>query len=305
MANKLPSIQFYTGDWLKDPRLSMCSAMTRGIWIDFLCAMHELDRVGELRGTTEQLARVARCSPVEIAQALDELSASRTADVSERNGFFTVVNRRMKREYEDREANKTYVRNYREKENVRNGKANVRIPEIVKNKGDSAVNGNGKANVSSYSSSSSSNTVFPNVKNCIENGSGGGEFSAPVRGELPTAAANRQWSELTDEEKQMSEAEFATHLQKLNPKKNVRRIAGKVAEFCKKHGKSFALERVKGWVEGEHGAVDEADFLAALGGDEVQKSARQIAIENCTVCDERGMVKIDGKFKECRHKEQK
>ena len=55
---------------MKDPAISLCTPATRGVWIDLLCAMHELGRSGELRGTTDQIARVARCSTAELAQAL-------------------------------------------------------------------------------------------------------------------------------------------------------------------------------------------------------------------------------------------
>lgn len=99
---KQPAFQFYPGDWLKDPRLSLCSEATRGIWIDMICAMHEMDRCGKITGTSEQLARVCRSTAVLIATALTELSNSRTADITERDGIYTIINRRMKRAYDER-----------------------------------------------------------------------------------------------------------------------------------------------------------------------------------------------------------
>lgn len=99
---KMPAILFYTGDWIKDPAVSLCSPATRGIWVDFLCAMHESNRSGVITGNREQLTRVGRCSTVELDQALSELTISNAAKVTERNGIVTVVNRRMKREAEQR-----------------------------------------------------------------------------------------------------------------------------------------------------------------------------------------------------------
>ncbi len=99
---KPPAFQFYVGDWLKDPALTMCSPATRGIWIDLLCAMHESDRSGQLSGTPEQLARVARCTPVQLSHALQELGDSHTADVTDRNSIVTLENRRMRREFQAR-----------------------------------------------------------------------------------------------------------------------------------------------------------------------------------------------------------
>ena len=102
MARKLPAMMFYTGDWLKDPQLSLCEPATRGIWMDLLCAMHEDGRLGQLRGTTEQLARVARCSTAELSDALTDLKTTHTAEVEQRNGSVTVSCRRMQREADKR-----------------------------------------------------------------------------------------------------------------------------------------------------------------------------------------------------------
>jgi hypothetical protein len=102
--SKLPYLQLFSGDWLKDPQLSLCAPATRGVWIDLICAMHELDRSGELRGTKEQLSRLARCSTVDLALALTDLQTSKAAEVTERNGVVTVRNRRMWREYRERVA---------------------------------------------------------------------------------------------------------------------------------------------------------------------------------------------------------
>lgn len=94
---KLPYLPLYTGDWLKEPTLSVCMPATRGIWIDLLCAMHEQDQSGELRGTSVQLARLARCSTVELEEAFTDLQTSRVAELQNRSGVWTIANRRMKR----------------------------------------------------------------------------------------------------------------------------------------------------------------------------------------------------------------
>lgn len=99
---KLPAIFWYTGDWLKDPQLSMCSPATRGIWADLIFAMHELGRSGQVTGTVEQLCRICRCTAAEMAAALEELKTTKAANISERDGKVTVINRRMSREQEER-----------------------------------------------------------------------------------------------------------------------------------------------------------------------------------------------------------
>lgn len=100
---KFPYLPLFTGDWLKDPALTSCTPMTRGVWIDLLCAMHEKDRSGVITGTPEQLARLGRCTAIEFVVALAEIQAHRVADVSERDGLVTLVNRRMKRERKARQ----------------------------------------------------------------------------------------------------------------------------------------------------------------------------------------------------------
>lgn len=110
---KLPYLAFFVGDWLKDPGVTVCRPATRGIWMDLLCVMHEQDRSGVITGTREQLARLGRCSTVELASALDDLRITRTADVSERAGTVTLVNRRMKREKNGRESTRLRVSKHR------------------------------------------------------------------------------------------------------------------------------------------------------------------------------------------------
>ncbi len=97
---KQPYIAFYIGDWLKDPNVNLCSPESRGVWIDFLCAMHELRSGGVLTADKEQLCRAGRCSHAQLDRALNELQTTRTADISERLGLFTIICRRMKREAE-------------------------------------------------------------------------------------------------------------------------------------------------------------------------------------------------------------
>lgn len=114
MALDLPFMQFYVADWTADAALSICSPATRGVWIDLLCAMHQLGRSGKLSGTRDQLARLGRCSTAELSQALTELQTSRAAEVTERNGVVTVTNRRMARDAAIREGAAQRSKRYRD-----------------------------------------------------------------------------------------------------------------------------------------------------------------------------------------------
>jgi len=145
MSKKLPAFQLYPGDWLKDPRLSMCSLKTRGAWIDLICAMHELDRSGSITGDYDQLARICRCTSKEILDAIDELVLTKTASVTHNNGRVTVINRRMKREYNERLSGRERQAKFREK-TVESQNSNVKVTT--------------PSSVSSSSSSSKGNNIY-------------------------------------------------------------------------------------------------------------------------------------------------
>jgi len=47
-SDKLPAIQFYVGDWLKDPGVATLDHHHRGVWFHIICLMHESERRGVL-----------------------------------------------------------------------------------------------------------------------------------------------------------------------------------------------------------------------------------------------------------------
>lgn len=123
---KTPAFQLYTGDWKKDPELSMCSASTRGIWIDLICSMHDNDRCGMVAGTTRELARMARCETTEMEAAVCELDRHKAAEISrEENGSVTLVNRRMFDEYQERKATQLRQQKHRDRSKYKVGHALV------------------------------------------------------------------------------------------------------------------------------------------------------------------------------------
>lgn len=112
---KLPYMPFYVSDWTSDPQLAMCSLSTRACWLELLCSMHMLGHGGVVVGTADQIARLCRCSVAELVPSLNELQAYHVGDISERNGKYTIVNRRMRREYEEAEKAKERQNKYRRK----------------------------------------------------------------------------------------------------------------------------------------------------------------------------------------------
>lgn len=112
---ELPYMQWYTGDWLGDPKVTSCSPATRGILFDLLCAMHQLGRTGLIIGTKMLLARHARCTVTELETAIDELKNTDAAVVTENdNGVVTVKNRRMERDAKARESAAERQKRHRE-----------------------------------------------------------------------------------------------------------------------------------------------------------------------------------------------
>lgn len=95
---------FYVRVWKGDRAVTALSAEARGIWFELLCNMHELDHLGVITGTREVLARDGRCSDRQLEAALAEIKLHNVAEVTERHGLVTVVNRRMKRQAGVRES---------------------------------------------------------------------------------------------------------------------------------------------------------------------------------------------------------
>src|SRR5512139_3445991 len=104
---KLPSFQFYPGDWMKDPGLRSVSLEARGLWIDMLCLLFESGRRGYLQHRTpkpvteEQLARMTGCSAEQVSRLLRELEDS---GVFSRTEHGTVYSRRMVKDERVRQA---------------------------------------------------------------------------------------------------------------------------------------------------------------------------------------------------------
>ena len=98
---KLPSFQFYPGDWMKDPTLRSISLEARGLWIDMLCLLSGSGRRGYLQHVTgkpvsdEQLARMTGGSSEQVSRLLQELEDS---GVFSRTEHGMIYSRRMIRD---------------------------------------------------------------------------------------------------------------------------------------------------------------------------------------------------------------
>jgi len=99
---KQPAIQFYWGDWKKDPAVQSCSLAARALWFEMLCCMSESSERGYLLTSAgkpmsdEQLTRTASADNVKQVRELKaELQEAGVFSIDAQGRIF---NRRMVRD---------------------------------------------------------------------------------------------------------------------------------------------------------------------------------------------------------------
>lgn len=102
---KLPAIQFYPGDWRKDPGVQSLSFHDRGVWFEILLLMHESAQRGKLllngkKMPDDSLARLLGLDKQSLTNVLTSLLSSGVASVCEQTG--ALMSRRMVRDEEIR-----------------------------------------------------------------------------------------------------------------------------------------------------------------------------------------------------------
>src|SRR3990167_4535342 len=103
--SKLPSWQFYPGDWRKDPGVQALSYEERGIWFEILLLMHESEERGKLllNGqpmSIDRLARLLGLDKDKINSAINTLLELGVMSTYLKTGI--LYNRRMVRDEEIR-----------------------------------------------------------------------------------------------------------------------------------------------------------------------------------------------------------
>lgn len=101
MKDKLPAIQFYPGDWRRDPGVQSLDFHDRGVWFELICIMHESQSRGKLllNGAPmpdSAVARLLGCSEAEWKQTRSRLEAHGVASICPDTG--ALINRRMVRD---------------------------------------------------------------------------------------------------------------------------------------------------------------------------------------------------------------
>lgn len=98
-VTKLPAIQFYPGDWLRDP-VAACSLAAQGLWLRMMFIGHDSERYGYLCQNGEpipagSIARRCGCTPKQYSSLLSELDE---AAVPSRTPEGIIYSRRMVRD---------------------------------------------------------------------------------------------------------------------------------------------------------------------------------------------------------------
>ena len=112
--SKLPAIQFYVGDWLRDP-ISGCSLGAQGLWLRMMFLAHDAERYGRLEVggkpmTTKQICRCCGVGARDYRRCFEELVSLSVPSVDENGVIFC---RRMVRDAERREYDKQRKREQR------------------------------------------------------------------------------------------------------------------------------------------------------------------------------------------------
>jgi len=240
---KAPAFQFYTGDWRKDVELHKMTFLARGIWIEMLMCMWDSNDRGKLEGSQDELSRIIGCTKEELVEAINELSVTKTADVTNCNGKVTIINRRMYREEKYRKNTKLRVFKYREK-HKNNIECNV--------------------SVTPPSSSSSSSSTSKNKKNIVAFSDSFNEFwkAYPERNgkKVGKAEAFKEWQIINPDESLITEIHSALRKQKQNFK-YIKETGDFVAEFpdaCRWLKRKRWTDEVKDLTQLQHEKVREA-----------------------------------------------
>ncbi len=101
MSRKLPALQFYPGDWRKDPGIQALDYESRGVWFEILLLMWESDDRGKLMLNGEAmphegLAQILGVEEAKLKQIVGKLEAFGVASRDPETG--ALINRRMVRD---------------------------------------------------------------------------------------------------------------------------------------------------------------------------------------------------------------
>jgi hypothetical protein len=153
---KAPAIQFYPGDYVRDTR--SLNLMAKGAWADILFLGFSKTPQGRISQSLDDWATMFGCDIATAKTVLEAIRKHQVGDVvTQRNGDITVTNRRMYRDWKEREAAKNRAKAYRDRHGGHE-------------QGDASRENNGK--VTTLSSSSTSTAFKRLIATCVREHSG-------------------------------------------------------------------------------------------------------------------------------------
>ncbi len=128
---KAPAFQFYVKDWMSDTALQMCSAVTKGVWINMLCEMWDAPVRGELKGTITAISRTAKCTLRETKKLISENRINEFCFTeSDESGAWTIRNWRMFNEAKSSGFHALRQKRYRDRKKKRDGKRDATVTPL-------------------------------------------------------------------------------------------------------------------------------------------------------------------------------
>ncbi len=111
---KQPSFQFYPNDWSRD--LEEHPLEIEGAWIRICCKLWWAEERGKSCKPIEHWARLLSIDTNNLLRIMEYIEKFKIGDVTKNSNFVTIINRRMYKEYRDRENTRLRVKRYREKQ---------------------------------------------------------------------------------------------------------------------------------------------------------------------------------------------
>lgn len=155
---KAPAIQFYPSDYVRDTR--SLNLMAKGAWADILFLGFSKTPQGRISQSIDDWATMLGCDIATAKTVLEAIRKHQVGDVvTQRNGDITVTNRRMFRDWKEREGAKKRAARYRDKHG---GDENE----------EASRKNHGKITTLSSSSTSSSTSFKRLIATCVREHSG-------------------------------------------------------------------------------------------------------------------------------------
>jgi hypothetical protein len=108
-SDKLPAIQFYPGDWLKDA-VSGCSLAAQGLWLRMLFLMHESEQRGflSIKGEPMPEAFIAKKCGATLKEFVKLYGELQALGIPSKNENGCIFSRRMVKDEEKRQRDKEF-----------------------------------------------------------------------------------------------------------------------------------------------------------------------------------------------------